>query len=158
MVRITMAALCFLNTEWTGCVGIMLYTCFGSAHFEFDPENHLSWVRLQDVAFSWLCGWWFMSSGTRCGQKVTNLWVSDTALCTWRSSSWLRFFMVFSQSFQAISGTSPRLDNCHFFPNYIVFSNLWSTNHPPIDSLESELQRTHKVTHWEGLKTSWLIY
>jgi len=29
--------------------------------------------------------------------------------------------MIFSQSFQANSGTSPRLDNCHFFPNYIVF-------------------------------------
>ena len=108
----------------------MLYTCFGGVHFEFDPENQWSSVRLQDVEFLWPCGWRLKRSGTRRVHKVMNHWLNDTALCSCRSSSWLRFlvFNGFSQSLQANSVTSPQLDNCHFFQNYVVFPIY----HPPI--------------------------
>lgn len=156
MVRITMAALCFLTTDWTGL-------CRGSAVRLFWRCPFRIWSQkpavLSEVArYGVLMAVWLMIPFFRYKtQSITNHWLNDTALCTWRSSSLLRFFIVF------LSPPKPIL--WHHLDETIVtsfqitlffqFMIHLSPSHRQFRIWDTDLQRGDTLRRIEN---SWLIY
>jgi len=146
MVRITMAAPCFLNTDWTGLFR-------GSAVHLFWRCPFWIWSQkpavLSEVArYGVLMAVWLMVPFFR--YKTRHSWTTGSMTQHYAPEdlhhNWgfLWFFSVPPNQFCYITS----IRQLSLLSKVCCFSNLWSTNHPPIDSLESEILTYKKHMKW----------
>ena len=148
MVRITMAALCFLNAEWTGL-------CRGSAVRLFWRCAFKFWSRksavLSEVArYGVLMAVWLTIQVFRYKTRSK----SHKPLAQWHSVMYLKIFIMTEVFLWFFSVPPSQFWDITFIRQLSLlskvrcFSNLWCTNHPPIDSLESEILSYREHMKW----------
>jgi hypothetical protein len=146
MVRITVAALCFLNTEWTGLCRGNAVRLFWRCAFRFWSRK--SAVLSEVARYGVLMAMWLMIQVFRYKTRSK----THKPLAKWQHyvpedlHDWgfLWFFWVPPSQFWDITLIRQLL----LLSKVRCISNLWGTNCPPIDNLESEIPSYREHMKW----------